>query len=49
MSQLIKILKSTDFESKQRQIKRLRSEIAYLSEEVELIELSLNPSNKTRL
>ena len=43
MSQLIKILKSTDYESKQRQVKRLKNEIACLTEEVELIEMSLNP------
>ena len=42
MSTMIKILKSTDNESKQRQVQRLKKEIAQLTEDIQLIELSLD-------
>ena len=43
MSQLIKILKSSDYESKQRQIRRLKKEIDTLTNEVEMIESTMEP------
>ena len=42
MSKMMKILKSDDHESRQRRLTRLRNEIAYLSEEAELIEMTLD-------
>ena len=47
MSQMLRILKSTDYESKQRQIARLKHQIAYLTEEIDLIEMTLD-APKTR-
>lgn len=41
MSKMIKILKSNDKESRQRQLNRMKKEIAQLTEEVQLIELTL--------
>lgn len=41
MSKMVRILKSNDRESRQRQLNRLKREIAQLTEEVQLIELSL--------
>jgi hypothetical protein len=47
MSQMIRILKSTDSESRQRQVARLKHKIAYLTEEIQLIEMTLD-TPKTR-
>lgn len=49
MSKMIRILKSDDRESRQRQVARLKSEIAYLTEEIQLIEMTLDlPKNKKK-
>ena len=42
MSKLISILKSDGNESKQRQLTKLKKDIAQMTEEVQLIEMSLN-------
>jgi hypothetical protein len=42
MSKMIRILKSDDRESKQRQAARLKNEIVYLTEELQYIEITLN-------
>ncbi len=42
MSKLISILKSDGNESKQRQLAKLRKDIAQMTEEAQLIEISLN-------
>ncbi len=41
MSKMIEILRSTDSESKQRHLSRLKKDIEQLTEEKQLIELSL--------
>ena len=48
MSKFIEILRSSDYESKQRQVARMKKEIAYLTEEVQLIELSLESPRPLR-
>jgi hypothetical protein len=48
MEKMLKILRSNDHESKQRQVARLKNEIANLTEEVQLIEMTLDlPKPKT--
>jgi len=42
MSIMLKILKSTEYESKQRQVARLKKEVEQLTEDIQLIELTLN-------
>jgi hypothetical protein len=42
MSKMVKMLKSDDYESKQRQLTKLKKDIAQMTEEMELIEMSLN-------
>ncbi|MGA2386849.1 MAG: hypothetical protein ABSG33_09985 [Candidatus Bathyarchaeia archaeon] len=41
MSKMVKILRSNDRESKQRQLTRLKKEMTQLTEEIQLIELTL--------
>ena len=45
MERMLKILRSNDHESKQRQVARLKNEIANLTEEVQLIEMTLDLPN----
>ncbi len=47
MSKLVKILKSDDRESRQRQAARLKNEIVYLTEELQYIEITLDDSPKS--
>jgi len=42
MSKMIRILRSNDDESKQRQLTRLKKEIEQLNEHVQLIEMTLD-------
>jgi hypothetical protein len=42
MSKIIRILKSEDQESKQRQLAKLKKTIAQMTEEAELIEMTLS-------
>ena len=44
MSKMVKILRSDDNETKQRQVTRLKKEIAQLTEHMQLIEMSLDQS-----
>ena len=45
MSKLIKILRSNDRESNQRQLARLKKEEAQITEEIQLIEMTLDKTN----
>jgi hypothetical protein len=45
MSKMMRILKSTDSESKQRQVTRLKKELVQLTEDIQLIELTLDNAN----
>jgi hypothetical protein len=42
MSEMLRILNSTDKESKQRQVARMKNQVAYLNQEIQLIEMSLD-------
>ncbi len=48
MSKLVRILKSDDNESRQRQATRLKNEIVYLTEELQCIEITLDDSPKAK-
>ena len=45
---MIKILKSTDYENKQKRLTRLRKEQSQITEEIQLIELSLNTEEQSQ-
>ncbi len=45
MSKMIKILRSNDRESKQRQLTRLKKEEVQITEEIQLIEMTLDNTN----
>ena len=42
MSELLRILNSTNKESKQRQVARMKNQVAYLNQEIQLIEMTLD-------
>lgn len=48
MSEMLKIINSSDRELKQRQVARMKNQVAYLNQEIQLIEMTLDTEEPRR-